>query len=151
MKQNIFLVVAIALTMISCNKEDSNETQNVSDYPSLIVGKWDCLSIRGGENGNYQSILLTDSGLFLRLEFDANGMYTVSSGREGYPEYNSTRTTDYEIKGNILFVYWREDNCIDTTAATIHSLNNRKLITQESVEEDGYSWNQEYEFVRITN
>lgn len=151
-RKNVFWAtlacVAMAGLMASCNKEDANGT-NVSDYPTLIVGKWKCVSISMERTGEVVSPL--DSGLFMIDEYTADGWRFASEEYERNPAANETDTAIYWIEENILKCVWQGGMHTDTASAIITRLDHT-ILKYKADYDDSYGHNYvTYEFNRMAN
>lgn len=158
-RKNVFWAMLACVAMVglmaSCNKEDANGTNvsDVSDYPTLIVGKWNLVHISGSYNGvSYGPTNVTDSAYALTMEFSADGNYTfTSSGDYHYDNYSVT--TRYWIEGSSIFYYsWDEDYNVtsDVESMLISYLDHQKLILHGEFHDEEDDIIQNSEFHRMT-
>ena len=156
-RKNVFWAtlacVAMAGLMASCNKEDANGT-NVSDYPTLIVGKWNLVCQSGSYNGGPFYIDVADSAYGLIEEFTADGYYHHSPfDYPGDTENIYCCTTSYWVEGNTIFFYvWDENGNVteEIDSMLISHLDRQKLIIHGEVHDEEENIIQDWEFQRMT-
>lgn len=151
-RKNVFWAtlacIAMAGLMASCNKEDANGT-NVSDYPTLIVGKWKCVSLNIERTGETLSPI--DSGLTMIAEYTADGWYFASETYAHNPLANEKDTARYWIEGDIIKCVWQSRDYVDTASAIVTHLDWTTMRLKENYD-DSYGDNYvTYEFNRMAN
>jgi hypothetical protein len=127
MKRLIYLsgliLFLLDLSSVSCKKEKPDDNEN----KKLIVGMWDCVSIKVTE---YENNVVTTEETF-PLSPGTSGMEFLAGGTgKTYSNDTLNGTFDWEFKGDLLVVTY-DDGWIDECEITVNESTLTLKVTDE--------------------